>query len=88
MKKEEDRLKASIRNENKKRRVKERSYRNDSANFLDFDEDDDENISISKIKNQYKRGQSLPGSRYSGESDEHSDDKDAEDDDDDSDMVS
>ncbi|KAJ6225407.1 hypothetical protein RDWZM_003952 [Blomia tropicalis] len=65
MKKEEDRLKASIRNENKKRRVKERSYRNDSANFLDFDEDDDENISISKIKNQYKRGQSLPGSRLS-----------------------
>lgn len=60
IKKEEDRLKASIRRENKQRRVRERSLiRGPTASYLepDGDEDDEEEgISIARIKNQYKKG--------------------------------
>ena len=63
IKKEEDKLRASLRRENKARRVRERvNLRGPTASFLEPDmEDDDENaISLSAIKNKYKRG----GSSY------------------------
>lgn len=61
MKKEEERLKASIRRESQKRRTRERAHsRGPSAAYLEpdgYDDDDDEGgISLSKIKNQFKRG--------------------------------
>ena len=59
IKKEEDRLKASIRRENKIRRTRERAHqRGPSASYLEGDyeeEDEDGAISLSAIKNSYKK---------------------------------
>lgn len=59
IKKEEDRLKASIRRENKIRRTRERAHqRGPSASYLegDYDEEDEDGaISLSAIKNSYKK---------------------------------
>lgn len=60
IKKEEDRLKASIRRENKARRTRERSHhRGPSASYLEPDqydeEDEDGGISLSAIKNNAKK---------------------------------
>lgn len=60
IKKEEDRLKASIRRENKARRTRERSHhRGPSASYLEPDqydeEDEDGGISLSAIKNNIKK---------------------------------
>lgn len=86
IKKEEDRLRAMIRKENKQRRVKDRSYsRNPLIPMLD--DDDDESISISKIKNQYKKGSSYSNARYSDSEEEEEEEDNIEDDDDDSDLV-
>lgn len=91
IKKEEDRLKASIRRENKMRRVRERSLiRGPTASYLEPDgeeDDEEEGISISKIKNQYKRGGSY--TKYADDGDVSGDEtKPDKDDDDDSDLVS
>ncbi|KAI1301804.1 RNA polymerase-associated protein LEO1 [Halotydeus destructor] len=60
LKKEEEKLKASIRRENKSRRVRERSHhRAPTASYLEpdgYDDDDDEAISLAAIKNKYKKG--------------------------------
>lgn len=56
IKKEEDRLRASIRRESKQRRLREKSHsRGLSAAYLEADEDDAA-ISLSAIKNKYRRG--------------------------------
>ena len=59
IKKEEDRLKASIRRENKIRRTRERAHqRGPSASYLEgeFEEEDEDGaISLSAIKNSYKK---------------------------------
>ncbi|XP_077483926.1 another transcription unit [Amblyomma americanum] len=56
IKKEEDRLRASIRRENKQRRMREKSHsRGLSSSYLEADEDDAA-ISLSAIKNKYRRG--------------------------------
>ena len=59
IKKEEDRLKASIRRENKIRRTRERAHsRGPSASYLEpdqYDDDDEDGISLSAIKNKFKR---------------------------------
>lgn len=58
IKKEEDKLKASIRRENKVKRIKERApYRGPTASYLedaDYDDDDDDGTSIKKIKEDIK----------------------------------
>lgn len=87
MKKEEDKLRASVKRESKQRRVRERaaggSGRGLSASYLehDYDDDDDENaISISAIKNRFK-----PGGSGGAKSKSHiysSDDSDDDDEDD------
>ncbi|RWS31580.1 RNA polymerase-associated protein LEO1-like protein [Leptotrombidium deliense] len=61
IKKEEDRLKASIRRENKMRRIRDRAnVRGPTASYLEpdqYEEEDDEGaISLSAIKNKYKKG--------------------------------
>lgn len=60
IKKEEDRLKASIRRENKQRRIREKAHnRGLSASYLEsdrYEEDDDGAISLAAIKNKYKKG--------------------------------
>lgn len=59
IKKEEDKLKASIRRENKQRRVRERAHhRGPTASYLepDYDDDDEEGISLSAIKSKFKKG--------------------------------
>jgi RNA polymerase-associated protein LEO1 len=62
IKKEEDKLRASVRRENKQRRVRERASGSRgglSSSYLenDYDDDDDENaISLSAIKNRFKKG--------------------------------
>ncbi|XP_035216363.1 RNA polymerase-associated protein LEO1-like [Stegodyphus dumicola] len=60
IKQEEDRLKASIRRESKQRRMKEKSHsRSLSTSYLEpdrYDEDDEGAISLSAIKNKYKKG--------------------------------
>jgi RNA polymerase-associated protein LEO1 len=62
IKREEDRLKASVRRESKQRRMKERAQsRGLSANYLEPDRDDDDEddegaISLAAIKNKYKKG--------------------------------
>jgi RNA polymerase-associated protein LEO1 len=62
IKKEEDKLRASVRRESKQRRVRERVTSRSggglSASYLEADlDDDDENaISLSAIKNRYKKG--------------------------------
>ncbi|CAG2108169.1 unnamed protein product [Medioppia subpectinata] len=91
IKKEEDRLKASIRRENKQRRARERSLiRGPTASYLepDGDEDDDEEgISIARIKDRFKRGSY---SKYADDGDVSADESKAEkediEDDDDSDL--
>lgn len=56
IKKEEDRLRASIRRESKQRRMREKSHsRGLSSAYLEADEDDAA-ISLSAIKNKYRRG--------------------------------
>ena len=97
IKKEEDRLKASIRRENKMRKVRERALtRGPTASYLEPDgeeDDEEEGISIARIKNQYKRPNLY--NRYN-DSDSGEESKGAhssqaqnqEDDDDDSDLVS
>ncbi|KAH8022621.1 hypothetical protein HPB51_000921 [Rhipicephalus microplus] len=56
IKKEEDRLRASIRRESKQRRLREKSHsRGLSAAYLEADEDDAA-ISLSAIKSKYRRG--------------------------------
>ena len=58
IKKEEDKLRASLRRENKARRVRERvNQRGPTASYLepDMDEDDESGISLSAIKNKYKQ---------------------------------
>lgn len=62
IKKEEDKLKASIRRENKMRRVREKApFRGPTASYLepdayDDDDDDDGGVSLSAIKKRYKKG--------------------------------
>lgn len=98
IKKEEDRLKASIRRENKMRKVRERALtRGPTASYLEPDgeeDDEEEGISIARIKNQYKRPNLY--NRYN-DSDSGEESKGAhssrtqnqeDDDDDDSDLVS
>lgn len=57
IKKEEDKLRASLRRENKARRVRERvNQRGPTASYLEPDiEDEDGAISLSAIKNKYKQ---------------------------------
>ncbi|XP_074600132.1 RNA polymerase-associated protein LEO1-like [Brevipalpus obovatus] len=69
IKKEEDKLKASIRRENKAKRTRERApYRLPTTQYLEdeYDDDDDEGgISVEKIKNEYKnRRPSAKGGRF------------------------
>ncbi|KAH9420566.1 Paf1 complex component [Dermatophagoides pteronyssinus] len=80
IKKEEVKLKASIRKENKTKRVKDRSFTRGLSNaYLDHDDEDDESISIAKIKNQYKHGPGNPNlSQYSDDDDESDNDDDSE----------
>lgn len=59
IKKEEVKLKASIRKESQHRVIKDRAYKRGlNSNFLEMDmEDEDEDgVSLARIKNQYKRG--------------------------------
>lgn len=68
IKKEEDKLRASLRRENKARRVRERvNVRGPTASYLEPDMEDDEGaISLSAIKNKYKqRGNSFAEEVYS-----------------------
>lgn len=67
IKKEEDKLRASLRRENKARRVRERvNQRGPTASYLEQDMDDDENaISLSAIKNQFKKGNQSYADVYS-----------------------
>ncbi|XP_055328006.1 RNA polymerase-associated protein LEO1-like [Paramacrobiotus metropolitanus] len=92
MRKEEERLKASIRRETQQRRIRERVYnRGITSGFLEGnDEEDDNTISLSAIKNSYKRGDyTRPAFSDEEESDSESrrkkleNAKDEEDDDDD-----
>eukprot|EP00096_Caligus_rogercresseyi_P015355 TRINITY_DN7800_c0_g1_i1.p1 TRINITY_DN7800_c0_g1~~TRINITY_DN7800_c0_g1_i1.p1 ORF type:complete len:534 (-),score=191.69 TRINITY_DN7800_c0_g1_i1:91-1692(-) len=56
MKEEEERLRASLRRDNKQKRVKERSTSKGlSGGFLE-DGSDEEGVSLSAIKNKYKKG--------------------------------
>ncbi|CAN7981325.1 unnamed protein product [Ixodes pacificus] len=56
IKREEDRLRASIRRESKQRRIREKAHsRGLSSSYLEPDEDDAA-ISLSAIKNKYRRG--------------------------------
>ena len=73
IKKEEDKLRASVRRETKQRRVREKtSNRGLSSAYLDDDYSDDENaISIAAIKNKYKKG--VKANIYSSDDDEGSD---------------
>lgn len=55
MKKEEDQLKAHVRREAQKRRLREKSHiRGLSNNYIEEDADDEE--SVSAIKNRFKTG--------------------------------
>lgn len=84
MKQEEDRLRASLRRESKQRRVRERVTGRGgglSASYLegDIDDDDDENvISLSAIKNRYKPGG--PNPRQKSRANIYSSDEDDDDD--------
>ncbi|XP_043845574.1 RNA polymerase-associated protein LEO1 isoform X2 [Dromiciops gliroides] len=81
IKKEEERLRASIRRESQQRRMREKQHqRGLSANYLEpdrYDEEDEgeESISLAAIKNRYKGGIREERARiYSSDSDEGSDD--------------
>ncbi|XP_064472289.1 RNA polymerase-associated protein LEO1-like [Ornithodoros turicata] len=59
IKREEDRLRASIRRENKQRRMREKSHsRGLNASYLepDREDEDDTAISLAAIKNKYRKG--------------------------------
>ncbi|XP_075064102.1 RNA polymerase-associated protein LEO1 isoform X2 [Mixophyes fleayi] len=79
IKKEEERLRASIRRESQQRRIKEKQHqRGLSANYLepdryDDDEEGEESISLAAIKNRYKGGREERARIYSSDSDEGSD---------------
>ncbi|NXI47455.1 LEO1 protein, partial [Galbula dea] len=80
IKKEEERLRASIRRESQQRRMREKQHqRGLSANYLEpdrYDEEDegDDSISLAAIKNRYKGGIREERARiYSSDSDEGSD---------------
>ncbi|KAF1489557.1 RNA polymerase-associated protein LEO1, partial [Eudyptula minor novaehollandiae] len=80
IKKEEERLRASIRRESQQRRMREKQHqRGLSANYLEpdrYDEEDegDDAISLAAIKNRYKGGIREERARiYSSDSDEGSD---------------
>jgi hypothetical protein len=72
------------------KRVRERSFiKGPTASYLEPDgeeDDEEEGISISKIKNQYKRGNSY--SKYADDGDVSGDETKPDKDDDDSDFVS
>jgi len=56
LQKEEERLKASIRRENQQRRVKEKASQRLNSNYLeDYDDDDENAVSLSAIKKQHKQ---------------------------------
>ncbi|XP_062922600.1 RNA polymerase-associated protein LEO1 [Mobula hypostoma] len=85
IKKEEERLRASIRRESQQRRMREKqSQRGLSSSYLepdryDEEEDGDETISLAAIKNKYKGGIREERARiYSSDSDEGSDDDKAQ----------
>lgn len=84
IKKEEERLRASIRRESQQRRIKEKQHqRGLSANYLEpdrYDDDDEgeESISLAAIKNRYKGGREERARIYSSDSDEGSDDDKAQ----------
>ncbi|EEC10486.1 RNA polymerase-associated protein LEO1, putative [Ixodes scapularis] len=64
IKREEDRLRASIRRESKQRRIREKAHsRGLSSSYLEPDEDDAA-ISLSAIKNKYRRGAPLSRSDH------------------------
>lgn len=65
IKKEEERLRASIRRENQQRRTRERAHARSglSASYLEGDEDG--GVSIAAIKNRYKVGTSITLTNYS-----------------------
>ncbi|GIY82158.1 RNA polymerase-associated protein LEO1, partial [Caerostris extrusa] len=100
IKQEEDKLRASIRRESKQRRIKDKPHsRGISSSYLErdqYDEDEDGAISLSAIKNKYKKGAAASSKAiwtiYSSDevSDEEGKDKNQEetqaDDDDDSDL--
>ncbi|XP_028926778.1 RNA polymerase-associated protein LEO1 isoform X3 [Ornithorhynchus anatinus] len=85
IKKEEERLRASIRRESQQRRMREKQHqRGLSANYLEPDRYDDEDegeesISLAAIKNRYKGGIREERARiYSSDSDEGSDEDKAQ----------
>uniref|UniRef100_A0A4W5QYA5 RNA polymerase-associated protein LEO1 n=1 Tax=Hucho hucho TaxID=62062 RepID=A0A4W5QYA5_9TELE len=87
IKKEEERLRASIRREGQQRRMREKQHqRGLSAGYLepdryDDDEEGDESVSLAAIKSKYKGGGGLREERariYSSDSDEGSDDDKAQ----------
>ncbi|XP_015280966.1 PREDICTED: RNA polymerase-associated protein LEO1 [Gekko japonicus] len=85
IKKEEERLRASIRRESQQRRMREKQHqRGLSASYLEpdrYDEEDDgeEAISLAAIKNRYKGGIREERARiYSSDSDEGSDEDKAQ----------
>uniref|UniRef100_A0AAY5L220 RNA polymerase-associated protein LEO1 n=1 Tax=Esox lucius TaxID=8010 RepID=A0AAY5L220_ESOLU len=87
IKKEEERLRASIRREGQQRRMREKQHqRGLSAGYLepdryDDDEEGDEAVSLAAIKSKYKGGSGLREERariYSSDSDEGSDDDKAQ----------
>ncbi|XP_051896468.1 RNA polymerase-associated protein LEO1 [Pristis pectinata] len=85
IKKEEERLRASIRRESQQRRMREKqSQRGLSSSYLepdryDEEEEGDETISLAAIKNKYKGGIREERARiYSSDSDEGSDDDKAQ----------
>uniref|UniRef100_A0A668VAH8 RNA polymerase-associated protein LEO1 n=1 Tax=Oreochromis aureus TaxID=47969 RepID=A0A668VAH8_OREAU len=87
IKKEEERLRASIRRESQQRRIREKQHqRGLSSSYLEPDRYDDEEegeeaISLAAIKSKYKGGSGLREERariYSSDSDEGSDDDKAQ----------
>uniref|UniRef100_A0A3B4A0Q2 RNA polymerase-associated protein LEO1 n=1 Tax=Periophthalmus magnuspinnatus TaxID=409849 RepID=A0A3B4A0Q2_9GOBI len=84
IKKEEERLRASIRRESQQRRVREKQHqRGLSSSYLEPDRYDDEEegeeaISLAAIKSKYKGGGEERARIYSSDSDEGSDDEKAQ----------
>uniref|UniRef100_UPI00358DF868 RNA polymerase-associated protein LEO1 n=1 Tax=Myxine glutinosa TaxID=7769 RepID=UPI00358DF868 len=83
IKKEEERLRASIRRESQQRRMRERQHLRgltsqylEADRFDDDDDDGDESISLAAIKNHYKGGVREERARiYSSDSDQGSDEE-------------
>lgn len=88
IKREEDKLRASVKRESKRRRVRERvGSRGLSSAYLDDDlSDDDNGISIRAIKDKYKKGGYNKSASNIYSSDEEEDDAAIVDDDDESDL--